>query len=262
MFKMKFMFIKKMLMFFINMFGVFSKKKIKKTIGFFLYNLNLKIFNHVNKAKEIPIFNNEDSYEVIKISFTDEELEIINLDLKKKNYIEKKFSWRFMLFPKNENFLNDVEMSWGFSRKYYVNLFNKKLGSKIKSFFGNGNYRFEHFWIWKTPKQSSNVNSNFHVDNDMPGAMKIMIYLNKVDEFGGPFAVKGKNDKIFKILGDVGTAIIFNQNKCLHAGLPNINNDRFVLVTTIYPSLRKNITYEELKPINSFCEYNPFTKLS
>ena len=84
MFKMKFMFIKKMLMFFINMFGVFSKKKIKKTIGFILYNLNLKIFNHINKTKEVPIFNNEDSYEVIKISFTDEELEIINLDLKKK----------------------------------------------------------------------------------------------------------------------------------------------------------------------------------
>jgi len=259
---MKFIFVKKILIFFINIFNFFSIKKIKKTIGFFLYSLNLKIFTHINKIDKVPIFKNENSYEVTKISFTDEELEKINLDLKKKDYLEKKFSFRFILFPKNEKFLSDVEMSWGFSRRYYVNLINKKLGDKIKSFFGNGNYRFEHFWIWKTPKKSSNVNSSFHVDNDMPGAMKIMIYLNKVDEFGGPFAVKGNDDKIYKVLGDLGTTIIFNQNKCLHAGLPNINNDRFVLVTTIYPSIRKNITYEEFKPINSFCEYNPFTNLS
>lgn len=249
-------------MFFFNMLNIISIKKIKKMIGFFLYSLNLKIFTHINKIDRVPVFKNENSYEVTKISFTDEELEKINLDLKKKDYFKKKFSLRLMLFPINKKFLSDVEMSWGFSRKYYVNLINKKLDNKIKSFFGDGNYRFEHFWLWKTPKQSSNVNSSFHVDNDMPGAMKIMIYLNKVDEFGGPFAVKEKNNKIFKVLGDVGTTIIFNQNKCLHAGLSNISNDRFVLVTTIYPSLRKNITYEEFKPINSFCEYNPFTKLS
>ena len=150
----------------------------------------------------------------------------------------------------------------GVSRIYYVNLINKKLGDKIKSFYGDGNYRFEHFWIWKTPKQSSNVNEEFHLDGDMSGAMKILIYLNDVDEKGGPFAVKHKDKKIVKILGDTGTAIIFNQKKCLHAGMPTLENDRYVLAITLYPTLRKQVNYEEQKPINSLCELNPFTRLS
>ena len=96
----------------------------------------------------------------------------------------------------------------------------------------------------------------------MHGAMKIMIYLNDVGEFDGPFAVKDSDENIVKILGETGTTIIFNQKKCLHAGLPNIKKDRYVLVATIYPTLRKKIIYEERKPINSRFELNPFTKLS
>ena len=116
--------------------------------------------------------------------------------------------------------------------------------------------------MWKTPRQTMNINSKFHVDNDMPGALKILIYLNDVDENGGPFAVKEIDEKIVKITGNLGTAIIFDQNKCNHAGLKNLNNDRFVLVASMYPTLRKEIIYDDLKPINSFCEINPFTKLS
>lgn len=238
-------------------------KKIKKKICSILYNLNLKIFKKINKLDCAPVFADENCYSVTKINFTDEELKRIRDDFKNKNYNEKKTSFRYMVFPKNEKFLNDVEMAWGFSRNYYAMLINNKLGDVIKKHMGEGNYRFEHFWMWKTPKQSSNVNSNFHTDNDMPGAMKIMIYLNNVDERGGPFAIKHKEDgKIVKILGDIGTTIIFNQNKCNHAGLPNINTDRYVLVSTIYPSIRRKINYEESKPINSFCVYNPFTRVS
>ena len=70
---------------------------------------------------------------------------------------------------------------------------------------------------WKTPKQTQNINSKFHIDNDMPGAMKAMIYLNNVDENGGPFAIKKKDGEILKVTGETGTTIIFNQNKCFHA---------------------------------------------
>ncbi len=236
--------------------------QIKLKICSFLYKLNFKIFKYVNKIDTAPIFKNENSYEVVKINFSDLEMERIKADMKNKNYTEKKFSLKYFLVPKDNKFLSQVDMSWGFSRRYYVNLINNKLGEKIKSFYGKGNYRFEHFWIWKTPKQSANVNNEFHHDGDMHGAMKVMIYLNDVGEYDGPFAVKGKDENIVKILGETGTTIIFNQKKCLHAGLPNFKKDRYVLVATIYPTLRKKIIYEEQKPINSRCELNPFTKLS
>lgn len=240
-----------------------SAKKVKKIFCSILYHMNLNLFKRYNNIDSAPIFNDENCYSVTKIDFTIDELNRIREDFKNRNYIEQKSSFKYMVFPKNEKFLNDVEMAWGFSRNYYVNLINSKLGKIIKLHMGNGNYRFEHFWMWKTPKQSSNVNSNFHTDNDMPGAMKIMIYLNDVGVKGGPFAIKNKqDDKIIKILGETGTTIIFDQNKCNHAGLPNIDTDRYVLVTTVYPTLRSKVEYEDLKPINSFCVYNPFTRVS
>lgn len=241
-------------------------KKLIEQIKFrtcrLLYKINLILFKHINKIDTAPIFKNKKFYDVIKTNFSDSELERIRSDFKIKNYIEKKFSFKYFLVQKDDRFLSEVDMSWGFSRRYYVNLINNKLGDKIKFFYGNGNYRFEHFWIWKTPKQSNNVNNEFHNDGDMFGAMKIMIYLNDVDEYGGPFAIKDKDGKIEKILGETGTAIIFDQTKCLHAGMPNLKEDRIVLVATLYPTLRKKINYENLKPINSLCELNPFTKLS
>ena len=44
--------------------------------------------------------------------------------------------------------------------------------------------------------------------------------------------------------------------------LPNLTKDRYVLVFNIYPTLRSQIDYIEQKPINNFCELNPFTKIS
>ena len=50
----------------------------------FLYNLNLFLFNYFNEIDEAPIFKNENFYEVVKINFSEIELEQIKSDFKKK----------------------------------------------------------------------------------------------------------------------------------------------------------------------------------
>ena len=64
--------------------------QIKLKICSFLYKLNVKIFKYVNKIDTAPIFKNENSYDVVKINFSDSEMERIKVDMKNKNYIEKK----------------------------------------------------------------------------------------------------------------------------------------------------------------------------
>ena len=53
----------------------------------FLYNLNLFFFNYFNKIDEAPIFKNENFYEVVKVNFSEFELEKIKSDFKKNNAI-------------------------------------------------------------------------------------------------------------------------------------------------------------------------------
>ena len=72
---------------------------------------------------------------------------------------------------------------------------------------------------------------------------------------------KETNKKIL-ITGKKGTTIFFDQNKCLHAGLPTLKKDRIVLSFCLYPTLRKNIVYQTNKPLNAHHTLNPFTKIS
>jgi hypothetical protein len=239
-----------------------SIKKIKKISCSILYLINLKIYKIKHSIKDLPKFDKGENYQIFKITFSEEEKKRTEKDLLTKNFFEMNFSFKYLLLDTNKNYLKDVEMAWGFSRKYYADFLHKKIGRELCSILGNGNYRFDHFWMWKTPKKSQNINSKFHLDNDMPGAIKVMIYLNDVGPEGGPFTVKKLDGSTCQILGPSGTAIVFNQNKCLHAGLPNINTDRYVMVASIYPTLRDEVTYIESKPINSFCELNPFTSIS
>jgi len=65
-----------------------------------------------------------------------------------------------------------------------------------------------------------------------------------------------------QVLGPSVNVIVFNSNKYPHVGLSNINTDRYVMVASVYLTLRNEVTFTEGKPINSFCELNPFTSLS
>ena len=133
----------------------------------------------------------------------------------------------------------------------------------ILPFYGGFNYRVELVEMFITPKGTKNVNANFHVDGDNPGSLKMMIYLTDVDEKSGPISfLSNKDNQVKKILGDKGTVVFFNNRKARHAGIPSISKDRTVLTFLLYPTLRKNINYIDTKPMNVFCNINPFSKFS
>ena len=231
-----------------------------KLIKFFYY-INLKIINFKIK-KKIPSLN---EFYVTKINLDEDFINNVNKDLKIKNYIflKKKFSLNYLIWQFPISYLNDVKYSWGFDRQYYVNYLEKKLKKEIKLFYDEINYRIELVEIFNTPKGSKNVNANFHVDGDQPGSLKIMIYLTDVDKESGPLAfVSKKNNQVNEILGEKGTVVFFNNREVKHAGMPSISKDRTVLTFLLYPTLRKNITYLNTKPLNALCATNPFTRIS
>ena len=227
----------------------------------FLYYINLKIIKFKIK-KKIPDIN---EFYVTKINLDQGFIDSVNEDLEKKNYIFliKKFSLKYLTWQFPMSYLKDVKYSWGFDRKYYANYIDKHLKKTIKIFYGEIDYRIELIEMFITPKGSKNVNTNFHVDGDYPGSLKIMIYLSDVDEESGPLAfISKKDNKIIKVLGKKGTVIFFNNTKTKHAGMPSITKDRTVMTLQLYPTLRKNITYQHTKPLNAFCNVNPFSKIS
>ena len=189
----------------------------------------------------------------------------VNLDLNKKDYFFSKnfYFSRYLNWQYPKNYLNDVNFSWGFDRRYYVEYIKKHLGQNIKDYYGGSNFRVELVEMFKTPKGTKNVNANFHVDGDCPGSLKFMIYLSDVDENSGPLAFKTDDEKEIKeIKGEKGTVIFFNNRKTMHAGMPSISKERTVLTFLVYPTLRNEINYQITKPINALCNLNPFSKLS
>ncbi len=227
----------------------------------FLYFINVKIIKFKTK-KNIPDL--EDFF-VTKINLETEFLDRVKNDLKKKDYIFTKsfFSSKYMTWHFPTTYLNDVRYSWGFDRRYYANYIDKHLKDEIKKIYGGFNYRIELVEMFVTPKGTKNVNANFHVDGDNPGSLKMMIYLSDVDEESGPISfLDNKDDQIKKVLGDKGTVVFFNNRKAKHAGMPSISKDRTVLTFLLYPTLRKSINYVNTKPMNVFCNINPFSKFS
>ena len=227
----------------------------------FFYLVNTYIIKFKTK-KNIPDL--EDFF-VTKINLDAEFLNRIKDDLKKKDYVFTKssFSTKYMTWHFPMTYLNDVKYSWGFDRRYYTNYIDKYLRDEIKKFYGGCNYRVELVEMFITPKGTKNVNANFHVDGDNPGSLKMMIYLTDVDEKSGPISfLSNKDNQVKKILGEKGTVVFFNNRKARHAGIPSISKDRTVLTFLLYPTLRKNINYIDTKPMNVFCNINPFSKFS
>ena len=161
------------------------------------------------------------------------------------------------------SYLDEVEYSWGFDRKYYINFLNENLGDKIRKFFGGANYRVELVELFRTPKNSKNVNSSFHTDCDMPGSLKVMIYLTDVNGENGPLIIKDELNKEIEVVGKKGTAVIFRNTKVPHAGKPTINGERMAMTFMMYPTLRTKIEYEEeIKAMDTLCKLNPFSNYS
>lgn len=237
--------------------------KPKKFIGHFFYkihNLMMELF----VQKKMPYLEKKD-FAILKIDISDDIKKRVLYDLNQNNeiYIEKK-KYRYYLQDYNMDYLKDVYHAWGFDRLFYAKLLEDKLGDDIRKIYNNLNYRIENIWLYKTlchGGRTENINTPFHVDNDPPGAMKVIIYLCEVDKENGPFEYLDNNLKK-TVLGNVGTTIIFNQNKLMHSGSATLKNERIVLSFLLFPTFRKKINYLNKKPANAIFSLNPFTKYS
>jgi hypothetical protein len=259
----------------INLFGnrfFLILKKIKnydyrfQIIKFFisnLYQLNLYFLYKFNFKSRYPFINNK-YFCTKKIELEPSFKDQVNKDLKLKNYLfSKKFSLNHLIWNYPLKYLEEVQMSWGFDRKFYISFLEKNFDKDLKDFYQGKNYRVEHVWLYRNLPNSFNVNNNYHTDGDLPGAIKIIIYISDVDIDSGPFSiVNNVTNEVEHILGNSGTTIFFDQKKLQHSGLPNKNKDRTVLSFLVYPSLRKRVNVSNQKPLNALCSLNPFTNYS
>ena len=237
-----------------------SKKKFINYSSHILYRLNTFLCNY--KVKKSTDFE-KNKYQVCKIDLSEDELRKIDLDLKIKENIFEEKSSKYILYDYPKDFLKTINLAWGFDRRYYTELFKKKLDPKIKEVFGDINFRIEHVWMYETPAYSKNINENFHYDSDESGGIKCLIYVTDVDEASGPFAIQDmETGEHKKICGKSGTVVFFDQCNLLHSNSKNDDKKRIVFSFTIYPTLRKNIMYQKTKPLNSHHALNPFTSIS
>ena len=223
------------------------------------YYINLFIINLIQlNFKKIP--NLPKLYLIKKIVLSEEFKKRAYEDLNIKNYKFSKSNTKYFIYPNNENYLKQIDLGWGFDRQYYIDFFNNEIGSEIKKIYQGANFRIEHIWLLKTFKNSKNVNSKPHLDGDMPGALKVMLYVDDVDEESGPFEVVDIFEKEKKtILGKSGTLIFFNQRELYHSGAPNLSKERFVITFLIYPTVRRKIFYSKDVFLNALCLNNPFS---
>ena len=240
----------------------------KKITGHLLYFILLFVMNLFSGKKEnLPNLGSNHCL-IDKITISEEILKRMLSDLNKKNemnLLEKSFKYYVQKY--NMDYLKDVTHAWGFDRFYYINFFDKNFGTTIKKIYGNFNYRIENIWLYKTlnhnNSKSENLNSKFHVDNDAPGALKIIIYLCVVDKNNGPFEyLEEVSKKKISVLGNIGKTIVFNQNKLMHSGSATLNKERRALSFLVFPTPRKKISYTKNKPANAIFTFNPLTKYS
>ena len=259
---------------------VFIKALVKfrnaptKYIGHFIYWINLQIVKFVYKKNKENIPNLGDEYcKIIQISIDDNFLKKINSDIalnKEINCSDNNF--KYYLVKNNKNSTNSPKMfydekfqyTWGFNRLGYINFLKKNFDEDLRKVYHGSNYRVESITIYKTlhfNEYKENRNTKYHSDNDVPGSIKLLIYLCDVDENNGPFAYYSNIKKENVIVkGKIGNSIIFDNNNLSHSGSATINKDRLALSFSIVPTLRKEIIYAEKKPENMVFTFNCFTK--
>jgi len=251
--------------------------KIKNRIHFFKTKL-IKILYHVNFIL-INLNNNQysgyfDKSKCFtkKISISDEFLKEVknDLEIKKRDHKAGHINYKYLYYVYSLEYLKQVNLAWNIDRKKYFNFLNNNFGNLIKKIYNGNNYRVEQIFLYETLNKNStetyNLNADFHKDGDLAGSIKIIIYLCDVNDSNGPFCYKeldvDKNEVTFKVKGETGTTVIFQQTECLHSGSNTVNNKRIAVSFLIYPSLRKKVFLYKEKPLNVLCSLNPFTNYS
>jgi|TARA_B110000444_G_C18812884_1_gene583576 hypothetical protein len=240
-------------------------KRPKYILGIILYIINYFLLSVRNSFKNTPLLG-ERNYILgnthIDVNFIDKVSKILsepnNIDFSKKK------TGFVYCSNYNKSYLDQVNINNNIDRKYFLDFLESRMGNEIRRIYSNNGYRVEHYWLIKTlnknKKETYNLNSNYHTDSCMPGALKIIIYLCDVDENNGPFSVKEKSNKTKFIIGKKGTTIFFDPAKCLHAGSNTKQKDRLAISYLLYPSVRKKFTILDEKPFLADFTLNPFTK--
>jgi len=238
------------------------RKNPKIFVTYFKYFFNVILIKILKlNFKTIP--NLPKLFSVQKIDIEDDIKEQALKDVEIKEYTTLEKSSTYKIYNFNETYLNEVQIAWGYNRIKYIDFFEKKLGAYARKIYNGANYRIEHVWLFKSFKNSTNVNTKLHTDGDMYGSVKVMIYLTDVDEESGPFTVWDSEIKNRKeITGKTGTVIFFNQNSLLHSAAANKSKDRIVLTFSLYPTLRKKIYYKNEAILNASYNLDPFTSKS
>lgn len=226
----------------------------------YIYNTYIFYLKVFHKFKKINLID----FKLYNIDGVDDDfLKQVKKDLQIKNFFfgnfKDKLKYLFFAFPKKNLIVTDY--GWGFDKIFYIEFLEKNLGKEIRSVYNGLNYRVENIELWRDYKYGKKITNNFHIDGDLSGAIKIMIYLSDVDQNSGPLEIKIK-DRIIPIQGKKGTAIIFRNNKYLHRGAFLKDKERTVITYIIYPTAHRKIIYNSNKPIDVLCSLNPFTKYS
>lgn len=242
-------------------------QRVKKMPIYLIYLFNFFIINFFGKKYDGIL---EKKLLIKKINIDDNFHEKVALDLQKKDqklFGKSKNYFKYLYYTYPMSYLKEVKFAWNINRKFYVDFLDVHFGETIKKIYNGHNYRVEHIFMHETlnndKKETHNMNSKFHYDVDMPGAIKILIYLTDVDKDNGPFVFKeNSKSEAQYITGEIGTSIIFLQNQLLHAGSNTKLKKRVSISFLIYPTIRKDVIYSHFKPIDSLCSINPFTKTS
>lgn len=141
--------------------------------------------------------------------------------------------------------------------------FNESLRDELRAFFKSF-YRITNIWLYETPcdviGNNFTLNSKWHVDDDVFGALKVIMYLSDVTETSGPFAYEDPLRKVkLGIVGEAGTTVLFESSKVLHSATNVIDTARYAISFLIipYPGNRDVCSFSNTMPFNTSALKNP-----
>jgi hypothetical protein len=70
---------------------------------------------------------------------------------------------------------------------------------------------------------------SWHGDGCPAGVIRGVLYLNDVDEGGGPFQYRGPGGEVHSVTGPAGSFLVFDANRLIHRGCPPTARERYAI---------------------------------
>jgi hypothetical protein len=245
--------------------------KSNKNLYYYVYKINyfISIFFYFLRASKST--NIAKRLKTVELEHVDVSLILKMLNnfkfrgVEKSRFADVDVNSKYILYSYPIDYLNQVKYEDDFDRSIVSSWIEDRVGELIRRKLCS-QYRIEHIWIYKTLNsgigESYNLNSNFHTDGDLPGAIKFLVYLSIVNEGSGPFMYE-LNGKTYKVLGSPGDVVFFKRY-IRHAGSNTISEERYCLSCLCYPTISKYpilLSNSEIAPFNMLHTKNPFNTL-